>query len=137
MSREDENAAVERRKYIRYACGTELKAIIDFNPDVARRAQGKLPKIEFRKGEKGVIRNISIRGISIELDHVLPEGITIKMAVNNPVTPPIKTGARVVWSKKLSGPREGYVMGMTYRYMREKHRRNLEKFIDFLQAIPE
>ena len=31
----------------------------------------------------------------------------------------------------------GYVMGLIYRYMKAKHRRNLEKLVGFLESIPE
>jgi hypothetical protein len=128
----------ERRSYIRYACKSELKAIIDFNPDVARRSRsGKMPPIVFRRGEKGTIRNISTTGIAIELDHILAEGMTLKMALENPITPPIQTGARVVWAKKMPRNKDGYLMGLAFRYMREKHRRNLEKLLGFLESIPE
>jgi hypothetical protein len=128
----------ERRLYIRYACSGEFKTIIDFNPDVARRARsGKIPPIVFRRGEKAVVRNISEKGIAVELDHILTEGMTLKMALENPITPPIQTGARVVWAKKMSGGKGGYVMGMAFRYMREKHRRNLETLLGFLESIPE
>ena len=130
-------ASGERRKYIRYACKTEIKTIIDFNPDVARRAMGKLPPIVFRRGETAVVRDISEKGMSFELDHFLPEGMTIKIAIDNPVTPPIETGGRIVWAKKMPHGKEGYAMGLAYRYMREKHRRNLDKLITFLQSIPE
>ena len=128
----------ERRTYIRYACKTEFKAIIDVNSDIARRSgSGKMPPIVFRRGEKGTVRNISTTGVAIELDHILAEGMTLKMALENPITPPIQTGARVVWAKKLSRSKGGYAMGMVFRYMREKHRRNLNKLIDFLDTIPE
>lgn len=137
MNQKKQYDGEERRKYIRYACKTELETIVDFNPEVARRALGKYPPITFHKGEKAVIRDISLKGISIELDNLLPAGIIIRIAIDNPVTPPIKTGARVVWSKKQSGSGKGYVMGMAYKYMREKHRRNLVKLIEFLQQIPD
>ncbi len=137
MAQEKRPATGERRKFIRYACRTELKAIIDFNPDVARRALGKLPPIVFRRGEAGTIRDISEKGIAIELEHFLPEGMLVKMAIDNPATPSIETDARVVWSKKLPGEKRGYVMGMTFRHMKNKHQRNLEKLIDFLRSIPE
>jgi hypothetical protein len=137
MNQKNQHDGEEKRKYMRYACTTELETIVDFNPEVARRALGKYPPITFRKGEKAAIRNISQKGISIELDHLLPAGITIKIAIDNPVTPPIKTGARVIWSKKQSGSDKGYIMGMVYKYMREKHRRNLEKLLEFLQEIPD
>jgi hypothetical protein len=127
----------ERRKYIRYACSTKVKAIIDFNPDVARRSLGKFPPIVLRRGETGPITDISEKGMAIELEHLLPEGLTIKLAIENPVTGPIVTGARVVWSKKLSGKKRGYAMGMVFRYMRKKHQRNLDKLIEFLHTIPE
>ncbi len=136
MGEEEKSGGGERRKYIRYACKTELKAIIDFNPDVARRSHGKLPPVVFRSGETAVVRNISKKGIAFELEHFLPEGMTIKLAIENPITPPIQTGARVSWVKKL--PKEkGYVMGLAYRYMREKHRRNLNKLVEFLWSIPD
>ncbi len=137
MKRSKKQFTGERRKYIRHACAPEMKAIVDFNIDVARRSPGRLPPMAFRRGEKGTIRNISDRGISIELDGFLPEGMTIKMAIDNPVTSPIETGGRVVWSKKVAEHRERYVMGMTFRYMRDRHRRNLDKLIDFLRTIPE
>lgn len=137
MSREKKGPSGERRKYIRYACKTELKTIIDFNPDVARRSTGKFPPIVFRRGEKGAVRNISEKGVAIELDHMLVAGMTVKMALENPITAPIQTSARVVWAKKMRGGKKRYLMGMTFRYMREKHRRNLEKLIQFLQTIPE
>jgi hypothetical protein len=127
----------ERRKYIRFACKTELKAIVDFNPDIARRALGKLPPFMFRRGEHGVIRDVSEKGIAIEADHLLPEGLTIKMAIDNPITPPIETGAKIVWSKELSDDTRKYAMGMSYWHMKEKQRRNLEKLIAFLQTIPD
>jgi len=137
MDQENQSDGKERRKYIRYACTTKLETIVDFNPEVARRALGKYPPITFHKGEKATIRNISLKGILIELGHLLPAGIIIKIAIDNPVTPPIKTGARVIWSKKQSGSDKGYVMGMAYKYMRERHRRNLEKLLEFLQEIPD
>lgn len=128
----------ERRSYIRYACKSELKAIIDFNPEVARRARsGQMPPVVFHRGEKAIVRNISTTGIAIELDHILAEGIILKIALENPITPPIQTGARVVWAKKLSRGKGGYVMGLVFRYLREKHRRNLETLIGFLESIPE
>ena len=127
----------ERREYIRYSCRTQVKAIIDFNPEVARRSLGKFPPIVFRRGETGPITDISEKGMAIELEHILPDGLTIKLAIENPVTSPIVTGARVVWSKKLAGKKPGYAMGMVFRYMREKHRRNLDRLIEFLDTIPE
>lgn len=137
MSNGNKAPNIERRKYIRYSCKTELKTIIDFNPDVARRSSGKFPPVVFRKGEHGIIRDISEKGLSIELEHVLPEGMVIKIAIENPVTPPIQTGARIMWAKKISGAKNRYVMGLAYRYMREKQRRYLESLIEFLQSIPE
>lgn len=137
MAQENKPATGERRKFIRYACRTELKSIIDFNPDVARRTLEKLPPIVFRRGESGTIRDISEKGISVELEHFLPEGMIVKMAIDNPATPSIETDARVVWSKKLSGGKREYVMGMTFRHMKNKHQRNLEKLIAFLRNIPE
>ncbi len=137
MGKKEKSPGGERREYIRYACKTELKTIIDFNPDVARRATGKLPPIVFRRGEKGAVRNISLRGIAIELEHMLAQGMTLKIALENPITPPIQTGARVVWAKKLPGRDGGYLMGLSFRYMRERHRRNLEKLVQFLHSIPE
>ena len=135
MGDEKKSGSGERRKYIRYACKTELKTILDFNPEVARRNHGKFLPVVFRKGETAVVRNISERGIAFELEHLLPEGMTIKIAIENPITPPIQTGARVLWVKRL--PKEkGYVIGLVYRYMREKHRRNLGRLIGFLQSIP-
>jgi hypothetical protein len=133
----EKGASGERRKYIRFACKTELKSIIDFNPDVARRAMGKLPPIVFRRGEIATVRNISEKGIALELGHMLAVGMTVKMAIENPVTPPIQTGARVAWAKKMRGGKKRYLMGMSFRYMREKHRRNLEMLIRFLETIPE
>ena len=85
----------------------------------------------------GPITDISEKGMAIELEHILPDGLTIKLAIENPVTSPIVTGARVVWSKKLAGKKPGYAMGMVFRYMREKHRRNLDRLIEFLDTIPE
>ena len=137
MRDRNNNSSGERRRYIRFACKTEFKAIIDFNPDVSRRSTGRLQPIVFQRGEKGLVRDISERGIQIELEHILAEGMTLKIALENPVTPPIQTGARVVWAKKLSSGRDGYAMGMTFRYMREKHQRNLEKLLSFLESIPE
>ena len=137
MNKKKGNGDGERRKYIRFACKAEFKAIIDFNADVARRSTGRFPAIVFHPGEKGIVRDISEKGISIELDHVLPEGMILKVAMENPITPPIQTGARIVWAKKLPKDKDGYVMGLTFRYMREKHRRNLEELIEFLQSIPE
>lgn len=128
---------VERRQYVRYSCRTELKTIIDFNPGVARRIKQKVPSIEFRKGETGAVRDISEKGISIELGHLLPEGMIIKIAIDNPVSPPIETVARVVWSKKLSGKKKRYLIGMAFRHMKEKHRKNLKELFQFLQNIPE
>ena len=137
MSKKKENTDGERRKYIRYACRAEFKAIIDFNADVARRSTGRFPAIEFHPGEKGVVRDISEKGISIELNHIMPDGMILKVAIENPITPPIQTGARVVWAKKLQKEEDGYVMGLTFRYMRERHRRHLEELIEFLRSIPE
>jgi c-di-GMP-binding flagellar brake protein YcgR len=127
----------ERRKYIRFACKAEFKAIIDFNADVARRATGKFAPIDFRPGEKGEVRDISEKGISIELDHILTEGMIIKMALENPVTDPIQTGARVVWANKLDGEKGRYAMGLAFRYMSEKHQRNLKSLIEFIESIPQ
>ena len=137
MERKEKDVSGERRRYIRYACRTEVKAIIDFNPDIARRSLGKLQPIVFRRGEMGAITDISEKGVAIELDHILPEGLTIKLAIENPVTGPIVTGARVVWSKKLNKGKRGYAMGMVFRYLRGKHRRNLDNLIKFLHTIPE
>ena len=131
------NSSGERRRYVRFACKTEFKAIIDFNPDVSRRSTGRLQPIVFKRGEKGVVRDIGEKGVQIELEHILAEGMTLKMALENPVTPPIQTGARVVWAKKLSGDKGGYAMGLVFRYMTEKHRRNLLKLMNFLDSIPE
>lgn len=137
MGNRKKNSSGERRRYIRFACKTEFKAIIDFNPDVSRRSTGRLQPIVFKRGEKGAVRNISEKGVQIELEHILAEGMTLKMALENPITPPIQTGARVLWAKKLSKKKDGYAMGLAFRYMREKHRRNLEKLISFLESIPE
>jgi hypothetical protein len=137
MDREEKTTTGERREYVRYACRTELKTIIDFNPHVARRASNKLPPMTFHRGEIVTVRNISQKGISIELEHFLPEGMTIKMSIDNPVTPPIETRGRVIWTKESPGEKEGYIVGMAFRYMRDKHRRNLDKLIEFLQTIPE
>lgn len=137
MRKGKRNASGERRKYIRYACKAEFKAIIDFNPAAARRSTGKLQPIIFQRGEKGIIRNISEKGIAIELEHILAEGMILKIAIENPITPPIQTGARVLWAKKFAEEEGGYAMGLAFRYMREKHRRNLEKLISFLESIPE
>lgn len=137
MKTEKKDVSGERRKYIRYSCRTQVKAIIDFNPDVARRSLGTFPPIVFRRGEIGAITDISEKGMAIELEHMLPDGLTIKLAIENPVTSPIVTGARVVWSKKLAGKKRGYAMGVMFRYMREKHRRNLDRLIEFLDTIPE
>ncbi len=126
----------ERRKYIRYSCSTELKAILDFNTDVARRTSSKLPLIAFRKGQTAVVRNISEKGISLEVEQCLPAGIIMKISINSPVTPPIETDARIAWSNPLPNGR-GYVLGVAFRHMREKHRRNLDKLLHFLQGIPE
>jgi hypothetical protein len=136
MNENKGSADGEKRKYIRYACRAEFKAIIDFNADVARRATGRFPTIVFHPGEKCIVRDISEKGISIETDHVLPEGMILKMAMDNPITPPIQTGARIVWTKELPDDSGGYVMGLTFRYMREKHRRNLEELLEFLKSIP-
>ncbi len=127
----------ERRKYIRYACRIELKTIIDFNTDVARRALGKLPHVHFRKGETAVVRDISEKGISLELHHLLPEGMLMKVAIENPVAPPIESVARVVWSRKLAKNGNRYAMGMQFRGMKDKHRKSLNKLLAFLQHIPE
>ena len=126
----------ERRKYIRYSCNTELKAILDFNTDVARRTSSKLPPIVFRKGQTAVVRNISEKGISIEVGQFLPAGMMMKISINSPVTPPIETDARIAWSNELPNG-QGYVLGMAFRHLREKHRRNLDKLLHFLQEIPE
>jgi hypothetical protein len=136
MERGKESDIGERRRYIRYSCNIEMKAIIDFNTSVAHRTFDRLPRISFRKGETTIIKNISEKGISVQLEHFLPEGMMIRIAINNPVTPPIETDARVAWSKKLSDE-EGYVLGMAFRHMRDRHRRNLERLIDFLKEIPE
>jgi hypothetical protein len=137
MSTEQNGAPIDKREFIRYACKTKLKAIIDFNPEAARKSLGKVPPIEFHKGETAVARNISLKGISLELDHFLPAGVTVKMAIENPVTPPIQTGGRIIWAKKSSGKKGTCLVGLAFRYMREKHRRNLEKLIEFLHSIPE
>ncbi|RJP63959.1 MAG: PilZ domain-containing protein [Candidatus Abyssobacteria bacterium SURF_17] len=137
MDKEKEPVTGERRRYVRYACKMELKAILDFNPDVARRTSGKLPPIVFRRGETAVARDISEKGIAIETERFLPEGMIIKIAVENPFTPPIETDARIVWSKKLPGEKRGYILGMAFRHMRDKHRRNLEHLLEFLEEIPE
>ncbi|GAB4334983.1 MAG: hypothetical protein Kow0099_07310 [Candidatus Abyssubacteria bacterium] len=122
---------------MRYACRIELKTIIDFNPDVARRALGTLPTIDFRRGETALIRDISERGLSLESDHLLPEGMLMKIAVENPVAPPIEAVARVVWSKKLTENDTKYAMGMEFRNMKDKHRKNLNTLVAFLKNIPE
>lgn len=137
MGQKKKNATGERRQYIRYACKAEFKAIIDFNPDVARRSMGKLPPIVFRRGERVTVRNVGEKGISIEGDRIMPEGLILKISLENPVTPPIQTGARIIWVKKRAKGKSGYVMGLAFRYIREKHRRNLEKLIEFLQSIPD
>jgi hypothetical protein len=131
-----ETAGIDRRKYIRYACKTELKAIVDFNPSAADRTTGKLQPIVFHKGETAEVVNISEKGISLEMDHFLPKGMTMKMAIDNPIAPPIQTGGRIMWVKKIRGTKNRCVMGLAFRYMREKHRRNLDKLIEFLRTIP-
>lgn len=126
----------ERRKYIRYTCSTELKAILDFNTDVAHRTSSKLPQVVFRKRQTVVVRNIGEKGISLEVGQFLPAGMLMKISINSPVTPPIETDARIAWSKELPNG-QGYVLGMEFRHLREKHRRNLDKLLHFLQEIPE
>jgi len=126
----------ERRKYIRYSCNTELKAILDFNVNVARRAASRLPAIAFRKGQTAVVRNLSEKGIAVEVEQFLPEGLMLKIAINSPVTPPIETDARIAWSSQLADEQR-YVLGMEFRHMREKHRRDLDRLLHFLQEIPE
>lgn len=135
--RKNREVTGERRKYIRYSCKTELKAIIDFNTDVALRTFTKLPPIVFRRGEAGTVLNLSLKGLSLELEHFLPKGMMIKIAIDNPITPPIETDARVVWSKKPPKKSQAYTIGMAFRHMKDKHKRNLEKLIDFLKGIPE
>ena len=129
-------ATGERRKYIRYSCNTELKTILDFNSAVARRASGRPPSIVFRKGQTAVVRNISEKGIALEVGQFLPAGMVMKISINSPVTPPIETDARIAWSSEIPSG-QGYVLGMAFRHMREKHRRNLDRLLHFLQAIPE
>lgn len=136
MGKGRETAGIDRRKYIRYACKTELKAIVDFNPSAAARTPGKLQSIVFHKGESATVLNISEKGISLELDHLFPIGMTMKIAIDNPITPPIQTNGRIMWVKKIRGTNNRCVVGLAFRYMREKHRRNLGKLIEFLQAIP-
>ncbi len=128
---------VDRRQYIRYTCKTEFRAIVDFDAEAARKALGTVPPIVFHRGETATVRNISTKGISLELDHFLPPGMTMKMAIANPITAPIQTGARIMWSKMLPGPHPKCIVGLAFRYMREKHRRNLQRLIEFLQSIPE
>ncbi|RJP15272.1 MAG: PilZ domain-containing protein [Candidatus Abyssobacteria bacterium SURF_5] len=127
----------ERRKFMRYSCKTSLKGILDFNPSGASRKTVKAQDIQFQKGETAYILNISERGLALELDHSLPPGLMVKIAIENPVAPPIETDGRVVWADKLTTKTQGYIIGMSFRHMREKHQRNLQRLITFLQNIPE
>lgn len=127
----------ERRKYLRYACRTSLKTILDFNPTGADRDALKAQQITFSKGEEGSVLNISERGMAIELSHLLPAGLMLKIAIESPVTPPIETDARVVWADRLTTAKRGYIVGMSFRHMKDKHRRNLLRLIKFIQDIPE
>ena len=136
MSEEKNPEGIDRREYIRYACKPKLKAIVDFNTDAARKALGKLPPIVFHKGEAALAVNISRKGMSLEISHFLPEGMMIKITIENPVTPPIQTGGRIMWTKRVPGSKDACVIGLSFRYMGEKHRRNLDKLIKFLQSIP-
>lgn len=127
----------ERREFIRYACKISLKTILDFNPSGAARDAVRAQDIEFQKGEIGYALNISERGMAIELDHTLPPGLLLKLSIENPAAPPIETDARVVWADRLATKKQGYIIGMTFRHMREKHQRSLQQLIQFLQKIPE
>ncbi len=137
MSRESSTGTGERRKYVRYACKIELKAIIDFNPAGEDKNVIKSQEIQFSKGEMGSILNISERGMAVELEHILPRGLLLKVAIENPTTPPIETDARVAWSDRLVSKPDGYIIGMQFRHMKEKHQRNLQRLIEFLQSIPD
>jgi hypothetical protein len=137
MNQEKDRATGERRRYVRYTCRTTLKTIIDFNLDVARRTKKKVPHVVFHRGEEGTVRNISEKGISIELDHLLPESVMLKMSIENAIAPPIETSARVMWARKSPDQEGKYIMGLAFKYMREKHRRNLAQLIEFLKTIPE
>lgn len=137
MEPEGRKQTGERRKYVRYACETEIKAVVDFNPDVARRTFGKLPPIVFRRGQRGTVRDISEKGLSIEVDDLLPDGMILKIAVENPVTVPVESAARVVWSKKIADAGQRYAIGMVFRNMKDRHKRNLDKLLQFLRNIPE
>ena len=133
----DKRKTGERREFIRYACRISLKTILDFNPSGAARDAFKAQDIEFTKGENGTALNISERGMAVELQHILPPGLMLKISIENPVSPPIETDARVVWSDRLTTKKEGYIIGMQFRHMREKHQRNLQRLIEFLCNIPE
>jgi hypothetical protein len=137
MSKGTPPEGIDRREYIRYACKTKLKAIIDFNPEAARKTLGKVPPIVFHKGEPALAKNISKKGMALEINHYLPEGMTIKISIENPITPPIQTGGRIVWVKRVPGSKDACEIGLAFRYMREKHRRNLDELIKFLQTIPD
>jgi c-di-GMP-binding flagellar brake protein YcgR len=127
----------ERRKFVRFTCRIELKTILDFNPTGQSKNEVKAQEIEFHKGETGTVLNISERGMAIELGHMLPKGLLMKVAIANPVGPPIETDARVVWSDRLTTKKEGYIVGMQFRHTKEKHQRNLQRLIEFLKNIPE
>jgi c-di-GMP-binding flagellar brake protein YcgR len=114
-----------------------LKTILDFNPSGAARDTVKAQDIEFRKGETGFVLNLSERGMAIELEHTLPAGLLLKLSIENPAAPSIETDARVVWADRLTTKKQGYIIGMTFRHMKEKHQRSLQQLIQFLQKIPE
>jgi c-di-GMP-binding flagellar brake protein YcgR len=135
--RREKTRTGERREFVRYACKIAFKTILDFNPSGAARDSVKAQDIEFSKGETGSALNISERGMAIELQHSLPSGLLLKVAIENPVAPPIETDARVVWADRLTTKKEGYIIGMKFRHMKEKHQRNLQRLIEFLQNIPE
>jgi len=137
MSKGKKPEGIDRREYIRYACRPKLKAIVDFNPEAARKALGKLPPIVFHKGEAALTKNVSKNGMALEINHFLPEGMTIKLSIENPITAPIQTGGRIMWVKRVPGSEDACVIGLAFRYMGEKHRRNLDKLVKFLQSIPD
>ena len=87
MQKGNERPGIDRRKYVRYACKAKLKTIVDFDPAAASKPTGKLPPIVFQRGESAFATNISQKGICLELDHFLPESMTLKIAIENPSGP--------------------------------------------------